>query len=199
MKKMKTLFIREFLKNGGIFKTTDEVEPSCEWVLKGEGVATRKWDGTCTMYKDGCLWKRYDCKRGKPVPEGAILCQPEADAVTGHLPCWVKVTNEPCDKWFINAYIKALSEKYIEFEEGQTYELCGPHFNGNPEGFEEDIFKKHGADILEGVGRDYMCIRKYLHDNMIEGIVFHRGNGDMCKIKRTDFGFEWNNSKSKRK
>ena len=24
-----------------------------------------------------------------------------------------------------------------------------------------------------------------------EGIVFYRDNGEMCKIKRTDFGFKW--------
>lgn len=34
-------------------------------------------------------------------------------------------------------------------------------------------------------------IHRYLETHMIEGIVFHRGNGDMCKIKRSDFGFTW--------
>ena len=37
----------------------------------------------------------------------------------------------------------------------------------------------------------------YQIENEIEGIVFHRGNGDMCKIKRTDFNFMWNNKNCK--
>lgn len=86
MKKIPTLFNREF-ENHRIKTITPDVTPGCEWVLAGEGVATEKLDGTCCLFKDGKLWKRYDAKRGKPIPAGAILCQPEADAVTGHLPC----------------------------------------------------------------------------------------------------------------
>ena len=26
-------------------------------------------------------------------------------------------------------------------------------------------------------------------------LFFYRGNGEMCKIKRSDFGFEWNRKK----
>ena len=33
--------------------------------------------------------------------------------------------------------------------------------------------------------------KEYLKNNYIEGIVFYRGNGEMCKIKRSDFGFRW--------
>ena len=33
-------------------------------------------------------------------------------------------------------------------------------------------------------------------DNYMEGIVFHRENGEMCKIKRSDFGFKWRVKKS---
>ena len=40
MKKMPTLFIREFAPNGGILRVTEEVTPGCEWVLNGEGVPT---------------------------------------------------------------------------------------------------------------------------------------------------------------
>ena len=47
MRKIPTLFVREFLPNHKII-ITDQVAPGCEWVLAGEGVATRKLDGTCT-------------------------------------------------------------------------------------------------------------------------------------------------------
>lgn len=45
MRKIPTLFVREFLPNHKIL-ITDQVTPGCEWVLAGEGVATRKLDGT---------------------------------------------------------------------------------------------------------------------------------------------------------
>ena len=72
-----------------------------------------------------------------------------------------------------------------------TYELCGPHFNSNREKLDHDAFFRHGDIVLEGVPRDFNGIRAYLEMHNIEGIVFHRGNGEMCKIKRSDFGFRW--------
>ena len=49
-------------------------------------------------------------------------------------------------------------------------------------------------DINE-IGACRLClvegIKEYLSAHEIEGIVWHRGNGEMCKIKRSDFGFEW--------
>ena len=210
MKKIPTLFKREF-EDHKIVKCTSEVTEGCEWVFNEPSIATRKWDGTCVLFKDGVLWKRYDAKRGKPIPYGAVPCQEEADAVTGHFPCWVKVTDEPCDKWFRVAYENMYAHGDM-LEEGKTYELCGPHFNGNPEKFELDCFIEHGAEKIELLDRSYDAIKAYLSRTNIEGIVFYRtskagvnSNGEIdlttcekCKIKRTDFGFEWNNSTQKR-
>lgn len=194
MKKMPTLFVREF-ENHKIVKVLDEVTEGCEWVLRGEGIATEKLDGTCTLYQNTILYKRYDAKRGKPVPQGAILCQPEADAVTGHLPCWLPVSaSNPSDKWHILAFQNQVNNGYI-FENGQTYELCGVHFQNNPYDLSDDRYFKHGAILLRDVPRNYEGIREYLKKHKIEGIVFHRGNGEMCKIKRSDFGFTWKNEK----
>lgn len=198
MKKMPTLFRREFGDRHSI-TIFNEVTPGCEWAIKGEGVATRKLDGTCTLIKSGELWKRYDAKKGKPVPEGAIKCQENPDPITGHLPCWVKVDfSDKADKWMAAAFLRQKEYGY-RFEDG-TYELCGPHFQGNPECLEQDEFIKHGSIILDDVPRDFEGIKQYLFDNNIEGIVFHRcdGTGEMCKIKRTDFGFKWNNRNTKR-
>lgn len=104
MKKIPTLFVREFLPHRQI-RITNQITPGCEWVLNGEGVATRKLDGTCTMVQDGRLYKRYDAKNGKPIPPNAVPCQPEADPITGHLPCWVPVSeDDPADKWFVAAF-----------------------------------------------------------------------------------------------
>lgn len=185
MKKIPTLFVREFLPHRQI-KTTDQITPGCEWALNGEGVATRKLDGTCTMVQDGRLYKRYDAKNGKPIPPNAVPCQPEADPITGHLPCWVPVSeDDPADKWFVAAFQAA-----GPMADG-TYELCGPHFNANPEHLEQDTFFRHGDIVLSDVPRDFEGLRAYLVANNMEGIVFHRGNGEMCKVKRRDFGIPW--------
>ena len=51
MKKMKTLFKREFLDHK-LVGCLNEVEPECEWVMQGEGYATEKIDGTCCMIQE---------------------------------------------------------------------------------------------------------------------------------------------------
>lgn len=195
MKKMKTLFKREF-KNHRLVGTLPIIEEGCEWVLNGEGIATEKLDGTCCLIQDGILYKRFDYKQGRTLPEGAIPCQEAADPITGHFPHWVKVDeNNPSDKYHIEAF--KYTAKYYDVLPNGTYELIGPHFNGNPYNIDTDKLIIHGYIVLADVQRTYEGIKQYLKDHYIEGIVFHRGNGEMCKIKRTDFGFEWNNKKEK--
>jgi hypothetical protein len=42
---------------------------------------------------------------------------------------------------------------------------------------------------------DWTCrgkgIREYLYYHKVEGIVFWKDGEPQCKIKRSDFGFEW--------
>ena len=197
MKKIPTLFKREF-EGHKIINVLPEVVEGMEWVLDGEGIATVKIDGACCAIIDGKFYKRYDAKRGKPVPDGAIKCQEEADPVTGHLPCWVKVDfNDPADKWFVNAYnnTSCFIRKFSllicpnEMTDG-TYEAIGPHFQGNPYNLLNDILEKHGTKVI-GVERTFEGIKKYLEENYIEGIVFWKDGEPKCKIKRSDFGFKW--------
>jgi len=190
MKKMPSLFVRTF--NGhAIANITSEITIGCEWVLEGEGFATRKYDGTCCLIQDGSIYKRFDFKLGRKLPNNAIPCQDEADPITGHFPHWVLCdSNNPNDKWHIKAF-----ENSNCLADG-TYELCGVHFQKNIDTMviDGDILIKHGETILD-VERSFEGIKEYLSENMIEGIVFHRDNGDMCKIKRSDFGFDWGNKK----
>lgn len=189
MKKMRTLFKRQF-ENHKMVKCLNEVEPECEWVLNGEGWATEKIDGTCCLVQDGRIYRRYDYKKGRILPEGAIPCQKEPDSITGHFPHWLLCTkNDPNAKYHLEAF-----EKQDDLENG-TYELIGKHINGNPYHLNTDVLEKHGNRILENVPRDYEGIRRYLEEHYIEGIVFYSDNGKMCKIKRSDFGFEWNQHK----
>lgn len=187
MKKMKTLFEREF-KNHKVCKCLNKIQEGCEWAINGEGYATEKIDGTCCLIQEGYIYKRFDLKPGRKLPLNAMPCQEKADEVTGHFPHWVLCDeNNPNDKW----HIRAFKEKE-NWQEG-TYELIGKHINGNPYNLEYDILEKHGERILENIPRTYEGIKEYLEKHNIEGIVFYRGNGEMCKIKRSDFGFKWNN------
>lgn len=188
MKKIPTLFKREF-EGHRIVNTLPEVVEGMEWVLNGEGTATVKIDGACCAIINGEFYKRYDAKHGKPVPDGAIKCQEEADPVTGHLPCWVKVDfDDPADKWFVNAYNHTLF--LADKSNDGTYEAIGVHFQGNPYDLSDDILEKHGVRVID-VERTFEGIKKYLEDNYIEGIVFWKDGEPKCKIKRSDFGFKW--------
>ena len=61
MKKIPTVFL---LDREGKRLARNEVHPDAQWVIAGEGVATRKWDGTCCMIRNGQLFKRCEIKRG---------------------------------------------------------------------------------------------------------------------------------------
>jgi len=196
MKKIPTLFVREF-ENHRVVKVLPEVTPGFEWVLKGEGTPTVKIDGACCAIIDGKFYKRYDAKKDKRgnmklPPKGAIPCS-EPDPVTGHWPHWVLVDeNDPADKWFVEARNSMIRElpAGLHLPNG-TYEAIGKHFNSNPYGIKEDILVPHGREIIDNLDRSLEGIREYLRDHLIEGIVFWKDGEPKCKIKRSDFGFEW--------
>lgn len=184
MKKIPTLFTRVF-ENRRIVDITPEITPGCEDAFLN-GVATIKWDGSCCAVIDGVFYKRYDAKKGKRPPEGAIPCC-EPDPVTGHHPHWVKVDeNNPDDKWFA-----AAADCFGKDAMGDgTYEAVGRHFNGNPYGMTNDTLIPHGIHPIV-VERNFESIKDYLKTTNIEGLVFWLNGEPVCKIKRTDFGFEW--------
>lgn len=188
MKKIPTLFTRIFEDHKLTGITSEFLYEEFADILK-VATPTIKWDGSCCAFIDGTFYKRYDAKKGKPVPEGAIKCQEEPDPETGHLPCWVKVDPEnKADKWFVEAYN---SDSY--WADG-TYEAIGPHFQGNPYGLEKDILVPHGKD--EAVWDDtplnsFNNIRAYLNMHDVEGLVYWYEGRPVFKIKRTDFGYPW--------
>lgn len=202
MEKIPCLFERIFHGKGS-FTLTDKVTPGCEWVLAGDCIPYRKWDGSACMIKAGQLYKRYDCKRGQIPPVGAIPCQ-DHDLVTGHWPHWVLVGDEPASKYHREAYVAPIGEvppfriAVADAPDG-TYELCGPKVNGNHEGLLDHQLIKHDSKEVCGDGYliSYERIREFLADEEIEGIVFwhwpdkYVDEVKMCKIRRHDFGFEW--------
>lgn len=186
MKKIPTLFERIF-ENRKIVGITEKIMPGCEDAfLRGD--ATVKVDGSCCAIIDGELYKRYDAKKGKRPPEGAIPCC-EPDPITGHWPHWVRVHSDvPEDKWFWKAYCNA--EDIDGFLPDGTYEAIGPHFQGNPYDLTQDMLIMHG-EMLVTVDRDFESVKKYLETYTIEGLVFWLDNEPVCKIKRSDFGLPW--------
>ena len=189
MKKIPTLFERVY-ENHKIVGILPKVTEGMEWVLAGEGIATVKWDGSCCAIMNGEIYKRYDAKKGKKPPEGAIPCC-DPDPVTGHWPHWVKCNpNNPADKWFIQAFENVKKNECRADLYGGTFEAVGPHFQANPYHFEEDKLIKHGIHEVE-VERTFEGIKRYLENHSQEGIVFWNDGEPKCKIKRTDFGLPW--------
>ena len=189
MKKIPTLFVRKF-ENHKIVDILDEITPGCEEAFK-EGAATVKYDGSCCAIINGEFYKRYDCKKGKTPPEGAIPCC-DPDPVTGHWPHWVKVGDGPEDKWFREA-LKNFKELHggLQKLSDNTFEAVGPHFQGNPYNYEQDTLIIHGCNEFPLHPRTFERVKQVLTRYDIEGIVFWLNGEPVCKIKRSDFGLPW--------
>lgn len=181
MKKIPTIFLRDFVRSLG--SLTDEQNSECAWVFAGEGIATRKLDGTCCMIRDGKLFKRREVKDGDPVPP--VFETVEIDTVTGKGVGWVPVGDGPEDRWH--------REAFQDWQDNGTYELIGPKVQGNPEGMPDHRLISHDAvDLMIDVPieRTFVGIKWFLEHNDMEGIVFHHPDGRMAKIKGRDFGLK---------
>ncbi len=95
MKKIISLYQRNY---DGDRLVRDEIVPGAEWVQAGEGVATRKYDGTCCLVQDGHLYKRYEIKAGGATPYGFVPAN-EVDEITGKQQGWVEVGNGSEDRY----------------------------------------------------------------------------------------------------
>jgi hypothetical protein len=167
----------------------DALVEGCEWVVAGEGVPTRKFDGTACLIRAGRLFKRFDAKKGKTPPPGFEPAQ-EPDLLTGHWPGWVPVGDGPDDRWHREARVLPGCGMDPEHPKDGTYELCGPKIQGNPEEFGGHVLVPHGLTVLKDCpsAEDFLSIRAYLDGRNIEGIVWHHADGRMAKIKTRDFG-----------
>lgn len=185
MKKIPTLFERIY-ENHKIVGIKDKITPGCEEAFY-QGIATVKFDGSCCAIINGKFYKRYDAKKGKQPPVGAIPCC-VPDPVTGHWPHWIEVSDHPGDKWFVEAYNN--SRKLGQADHNGTYEAIGPHFQGNPYNLTEDILVEHGKAVAQ-VERSFESISNWLNEHPVEGLVFWLDGEPVCKIKRKDFGWKW--------
>lgn len=185
MRKIPTLFVRDW--DGDRRYVLPEVTPGCEWVIDGEGVATRKYDGACVMFDGERWWARREVKEGKAAPAGFRPLG--TDSETGKVMGWEPVEQSAFAKY--HAEVLDDTEDYCgpgPWPIG-TYELLGPKINGNPEGFGEHNLMLHAfADRLTGAPRDFDGLAAWLHAQPYEGIVWHDGpGGATAKIKKRDF------------
>ena len=129
MKKIISLFQRNY---DGDRLVRDEVVPGAEWVIAGEGVATRKYDGTCCLVREGKLFKRYEVKPGGKAPPNFEPAN-DVDETTGKQQGWLPVGDGPEDQWHREAWELFACNNAVPID--GTYELVGPKVQGNAEGY----------------------------------------------------------------
>lgn len=179
MQKIPTLYVRDFSPESRGRFVTEELSPGCEWVLTGEGVPTRKYDGTCVMFDGDRWWARREVKAGASEPDGFVPV--ERDDSTGKTVGWEPIEQSGWHKWYLQATIVG------NIGPG-TYELCGPKVNGNPEKRESHVLIRHAsAERIDPLGRDPKRIVLDLAPLGIEGVVWHHPDGRMAKLKVRDY------------
>lgn len=191
MEKIPTVFIRDERDRRYV---TDVVNPGCEWVLAGEGVATRKFDGTCVMCDDrGQWWARREVKPGKHGPDHFVPIS--FDENTGKTVGWEPMEQSPFAKFHAEAveHIESIGEdeRDVPWTAG-TFELVGPKINGNPEKLAEHQLIRHSmAEQFAFTDRSFAELRRillFLNERYgYEGVVFHHEDGRRAKLKAKDF------------
>lgn len=193
MCKIPTVFERDW--EGERSRVVDKVHLGCEWVLAGEGIATRKLDGTSCMIRGRNFYKRREVRRDQIVPPD--FKEVERDDITGKTVGWVPVGQGPEDRQHQEAFLHVLQCRqnwatHDNFVPDGTYELVGPGIQGNPERYPFRTLVPHSDStlILEGVPRTFDGLKEWLAIQDIEGVVFHHPDGRMAKIKLRDFGIK---------
>lgn len=193
MKKIPTVFRRD---PEDMSRVLDEWHPDCLWVRDGEGVATRKYDGTCVRLEhvDGKVrgWARREVKRGRHQPPGFVAV--ETDWVTGKTVGWEPIERSSFHKFYLEAIEPAIQFGALvgKLPPEGTYELVGPKINGNPEGAELHRLESHAnAERIDWAGPlTFESLREmalWLADEGVEGVVWHHPDGRMAKLKGRDF------------
>ena len=201
MRKIPTLFVR----NPESHKIEPTLSDGCEWVLAGQGRATRKVDGTAVLIRNGKAWKRREVKpRRTPPPDFERV---ETDETTAKEVGWVPVRiGDPSDQYFVEG-IRGTGIG-VPPPQGETFELVGPMVQNNTENLDRHTLIPHDSEKLHiaappriaglDAERAFEVLDAYLRDWPHEGIVWHHPDGRRAKIKRRDFGHPWPLERQKR-
>lgn len=184
MQKIPTIFLRDVTTN--FSRVLNEWNPQCLWVRDGEGIATRKYDGTCCLIRNGVLYKRRELREGDIAPDSFESVSIDLD--TGKTVGWVPVGSYSEDRW----HREAIKDSVLS---DGTYELVGPKVNGSKDGFTSHTLIPHArARLFVRAPRDFQSLPIWFETEegaVIEGLVWHHPDGRMAKIKRRDFGLVW--------
>lgn len=183
MHKIPTMFGR-----GADFKVKLPIREDCRWVIRGEGVATEKLDGTNI---------RLTVRSGQLVRIEKRRNPTKAQKAQGITNGWYVDTHpdDPSDEWIREA---AANTSVSDWWDGEyPCEALGPKIQGNPLGLVSHIaVRLSDAPTIPIVGdMSFDHIREwvlnldsvYSPGHPAEGIVFHHPDGRMAKIKRKDF------------
>jgi hypothetical protein len=188
MRKIPTLFVRAGAPPSHVLPS---VTRGCEWVLAGEGRATRKFDGTCCLIRDGVLYRRATVKPGRPAPDQFELI--EVDTATGKRYGWTTIEPGKAGDPYREAWAD-LHALGAGLAPDGTYELVGPKFNANPDRFASHRLIRHGwaldpAELVEftAAPRTFELLGYWLQARAYEGIVWHHPDGRMAKLKTRDY------------
>jgi hypothetical protein len=179
MEKIPTLFQRD---PDDRKRVLPEANPACQWVLDGEGIATRKYDGTCVLLDDdGAWWARREVRPGRTRPPGYRPVM--TDENTGKTVGWEPIAQSSYARYHAEAVAGSPQAR-----PPGTYELIGEKINGNPEEVRGHALIPHAeAERLE-VPRELAGLRAWLLAHpKFEGIVWHHPDGRRAKLKYRDF------------
>ncbi len=187
MRKIPTLFVRDAADRRRVLPV---VTPGCEWVLAGEGVATRKYDGVCVMLDDAGWWARRQVRMGTRPPAGFMPLA--TDPITGRTVGWEPIEGSGFAGFWREAFEGDPRHDGVGggYRHG-TYELVGPRINNNPERVNGHRLIAHAdATPLEGIELTFDGIRAHTlaahAAHGMEGIVWRHPDGRMAKIKARD-------------
>lgn len=163
MKRIPTIFLRDMSLKCTPVK--NEINPECQWVFDGEGIATRKIDGVNIKSKSNVPTERI-----KPVGD------------------YTEAQYGPVGSC---KYIQSAIMKHPHRPDG-LYEAYGEGIRGNPEKVEGyHMVRVQPIDMaLRLTGepkRMYRDLMGYFATHDIEGIVYHHRDGRMAKVKTSDF------------
>lgn len=189
MQKIPSLYLRD---PEDMSQLTREPNPRCRWVFLGEGEATVKYDGTCVMLDSyGIWWARHQVRDGKTIPENYVPV--EFDPITKKTQGWIPMEQSQYRKFHDEALHRGPGTAGVGLWAAGSYELIGPKIGANPHDHVGHMLLQHGCTPMGDVPTDYDELAEYLRGNQntyggyLEGIVWHGDDGEMAKIKTSDF------------
>ena len=182
MKKIPTIFKRNPENPRELL---NEPHPDCLWVFNGEGVARRKYDGTCAMIDCGKYYRRHTIQKNQNQTGRPDFIEVDYDPVTGKRYGWREIDKyDPDSRW----HMEALNNMPISAMRDGTYEVIGENIRNNAENIKGHLLVPHRGTESYMIDTDFNNLSKWLFNVDIEGLVFHHPDGRMGKIKKRDLG-----------